>query len=284
MPDIKSFPFPVLSPGSVDYDDGIEYSADTARMRDGNVVQVSHKLVGDSLVSRLVREGAATFACVVSLPSTMYRRIFVADSQTPECSQTVDYSESGYGDDTDAVESPMFRPIILVTRDISQAAGQGAGLGALWADSAIEIPEGAIIAFDEWSRFGGEHGGLFLVDKVATMNNGQMQVFPDNAAGFRFRISVGGDLYDRLKFPAQGQEWHRRSVFTHALSVGFRILKEQYGEDWNGYQNLCIVAQTLEQEGIPHWGSDEFSPDLAATTLYPHIFDSMPEITDDDND
>lgn len=282
MREIKSFPFPVLSPYSADYNDGIQYSAETVRMREGAFVQVSHKLVGDSLVASLLREGAATFACVVSLPSTMYRRIFLAESREMECSQVVDYTASGYGDDTDVVESPMFRPIVVAKKDyVGQA--RNAGLGVLWSNNTVDIPNGAIIAFDNWARFGGEHGGLFIVQKDNALDDGQMQVSPDNTAGFRFRINVGGDLYDRLKSPVHGQMHHRKSVYTHALSAGFHILKDSYCDEWGKYINLRLITKTLEDEGIEHWTSDDFSPEKAATILYPHIFDDGTEISDDED-
>ena len=283
MPEIKSFPFPVLSPDSVDYDEGLEYSAKIARTPGANAVRVRHNLVGDSLVSHLLRDGTATFACIVSVPTTMYRRIFVADSRAPDCQQEVDYSESGHGDDTDAVESPMFRPVILAKEAITKKAEEGAGLGELWAGSTIEIPDGAIIAFDDWARFGGEGGGLLIVEKAGDLENGQMEVSADAAAGFRFRVRVGGVLYDKLQSP-EGHARHRVSVLTHALSAAFQILKDEYKNkrEWSEYINLRLVADKLERENAGHWSDSNFLPERAATVLYPHIFDDT--LVNDDDD
>ncbi len=283
MPEIKSFPFPVLSPDSADYAEGMEYSAKVARTPGAAAVSVRHRLVGDCLVARLLREGFAAFACIVSVPSTMYRRIFLADAREPECSQDVDYSESGHGDDTDAVESPMFRPVILAKKSFSQNAAKNAGLGPLWQDGGITIPEGAIIAYDDWARFGGESGGLLIIDKGENLENGQMRVSEDAAGGFRFRVRVGGDLFDRLQSPA-GQARHRVSILTHALSAAFQILKDKYPNpgDWREHINLRLVADKLARENAGNWGDEEFSPELAATILYPHIFDDASLGDDDD--
>lgn len=283
MPEVKSFPFPVLSPDSADYDDGVEYSAKITKMGDVPAVGVRHNLCGDSLITNLLQDGKAAFACIVSVPSTMYRRIFVADGGAPECCQNIDYSESGYGEDTDAVESPMFRPVILTKDKITKKATQCAGLGKLWQSSDIKIPRGAIIAFDDWARFGGSGGGLLIVERGAELANGQMRVSADITAGFRFRIRVGGELYDRLHSPA-GQARHRISVFTHALSAAFQILKDEYYEKsvWREHINLRLVTEQLNRAGAGHWGDADFSPEQAATILYPHIFDDTGEGDDDD--
>ena len=284
MPEIKSFPFPVLSPDSVDYDDGMEYSAKIVRTPGTNTVRVRHTLVGESLVSHLLREGTATFACIVSVPTTMYRRIFAADSRAQDCQQEVDYSESGHGDDTDAVESPMFRPVILAKEAITKKAEEGAGLGELWAGSTIEIPDGAIIAFDDWARFGGEGGGLLIIERSADLANGQIEVEADASAGFRFRVKAGGKLYDSLQSP-EGHAQHRVSVLTHALSVAFQILKDDFKNKtaWQDFINLRLVADKLEREGAGHWSYGGFSPERAATILYPHIFDDALAEDDDDS-
>lgn len=283
MSEIKAFPFPVLSPDSADYNDGVGYSARISKMGDAPVVQVHHHLVGDSLVANLLREKAAVFACIVSVPSTMYRCIAVANGHEPECSQNIDYSESGHGDDTDIVESPMFRPVVLATSSISKSAKQSAGLGALWSGSAIVIPDGAIIAFDNWRRLKGSGSGLLIVEKDDDLANGQMRVSPDAGGGFRFHVKVGGNLYDQLRFPPSGYEKHRTSVLTHALSTAFQILKSDFATEWKEHVNLRIVAETLKRENIPHWGDDDFLPEEAATILYPHLFNEATEENDGGN-
>ena len=283
-PEIKSFPFPVLSPHSIDYNDGTKYSAKIAGNPGANAVRVRHNLVGDSLVSHLLRDGMAAFACIVCTPSTMYRHIFVADSRAQDCLQEVDYSEAGHGGDGGAVESPMFRPVILMKEAIVKKAEKSAGLGELWTGNTVEFPNGAIIAFDYWARFGGEGGGLLIIERSADLADGQVEVSAAITAGFHFRVQVGGGLYDKLQSPERHAR-HRAGVFTCALKAAFQILKNEYRgkSNWREYINLRLVADKLEREGAGHWSDSKFSPELAAEILYPHIFEDVLECNDDDS-
>lgn len=137
MSEAKSFPFPVLSPDNIDYTEEIKYTASASKVSDENAVHVRHHLAGDSLISSALLSGKAAFACVVSLPSTMYRRIAVWDSNKLDGLQKIDYSNSGYGSEFSAAESPMFRPIILAKSRIVESAG--AGLSSLWLNKPIVL-------------------------------------------------------------------------------------------------------------------------------------------------
>lgn len=278
MSEVKSFPFPVLSPDNIDYTEDIKYTASTKKMSNGNAVCVRHHLVGDSLISRALCNGEAVFACVVSLPSTMYRCIAISDSNELEQRQEIDYSDSGYGSEISAAESPMFRPIILAKSRITESSG--AGLSSLWSNKPIEIPDGAIIAYNDWERFEGDEGGLLIVEKDNELPEGAMRVEGDTEGGFRFHVKVGGDtFFDKLK---EGISFHRRSILTHALSAAFQILNKSHKESWHEYINLRLVANKLSRENAGHWEDDDFSPELAATILYPHEFATDEGVDDND--
>ena len=281
MPEIKSFPFPVLSPDSMDYAAG-EYEAGIARTDNGGVVVVRHHLHGENLIARLLQEGKAAFACIVSLPTTMYRRVFVSDTAATTDRQQINYSEAGHGLREFAVESPMFRPIVLVKETIEKTVSDGDGLDSLWSDAAVSIPEGGIIAYGDWQRFRGAMGGLLVVNRDNALPKGEMRIRPDHDGGFRFQVFVDEHLFKNLDTPPDGHGGHRRSVLTHALSDGFRLLQKDFSDNWKDYTNLRLVADKLAQSGIAHWGDEEFSPAEAATRLYPHIFAETGEDGGDD--
>lgn len=279
MSEIKSFSFPVLSPDSIDYSDECAYGAEAARSSNSSSVSVSHRLDGGGLVSQLVKNGQAAFACIVSLPATMYRRVEVADSTDLAHVQTIDYSQSGYGQDTVSMDSPMFRPVVLTTEKVEQQSVARDRLAFHWAGAGIVIPKGSIIAYDEWQRFGGSEGGLFEVEEDPNLADGQMRVQEETNNGYRFRIFVGARLYESIKESVPGARHyeHRNSVLTHALSIAFNILKQDLNlaEDkaWKEHVNLRLIAEKLEQAGQRHWSDGEdFDPEVAATALYPHIF------------
>ena len=95
----------------------------------------------------------------------MYRRIdVVAGTESVVCEQRIDYTDSGYGEELSAAESPMFRPIIIAKKPIKKSAASG--LSDLWKDAEFEIPDGGIIAYGEWERFGGAAEGLMVIEKA----------------------------------------------------------------------------------------------------------------------
>lgn len=275
MPELKSSPFPVISPESMDYTDA-EYAVKVIRLRNENKVEVRHVLRGENLVAQMLRDGRAAFACIVSLPSTMYRKIFVAPADALEYSQTVDYSKSGHGAKGFSLESPMFRPVIVAQKETALSANRAHGLNALWSDADIRIPGGGIIAYSEWERFNGAMGGLLVVRFKEGLKDGAIMVEPDIGGGFRFIVNVGGkNLFRLLESPHSAEaQYQRSSVLTHALSSGFAILKEMYGnnEDWREYTNLRMLSQKLKDDSLRDWTEDGFSPDYAASCLNPHDF------------
>ncbi len=285
MSELKSLPFPVISPDSMDYTDA-KYEVKINRIRDENKSEVRHRLSDDNMVAHLLKEGKAAFACVVCLPSTMYRKIFVAPAvNVLEYPQTVDYSASGYGSKVFSLESPMYHPVIVTKEKVKRTADPGDGLNSLWAHGGILIPHGGIIAYGNWARFDGDMGGLLNINLDKDIPDGSFRVEPDTSGGYRFQIYVGGaDLFRRLRNPSAEDSEHRRSVLTHVLGGGFRLLKELFGgtDDWKEYTNLRLLSNKLESEGLAHWGDDDFPPEYAATVLYPHVLRYEIEDSEDD--
>ncbi|MBC6428526.1 MAG: hypothetical protein GDA55_04760 [Cellvibrionales bacterium] len=278
MLEVKSYPFPVMAPNSLDYPE-CKYGAEVSRMEDECQVSVRHHLQGDCLVADLLRRGEAEFACIVSLPATMYRRIESAPSTDLNHIQIIDYSDSGYGDEGTAVEPPMFRPLILLKNPLNHAVLSSDGLNHLWHGSTLDIPDGGIIAYSSWQRLSGHMGGLLKVQPDKSLLDGQIRVEEDAGAGYRFRIHAGGDLYRHLKEHKSGPlGYQRKSILTHALSVAFARLKERSRIEpgwWQEHVNLRIVAEKLKDAGLGCWNEDDFAPEMAATALYPHSFPDM---------
>ena len=271
MMDTKSFPFPVLSAASLDYPGEAEYVGDISRMDNSSVI-VSHKITDDNAVARFLKEGRAAFACIVSMPSTMYRRVFVCDdSKSLQADSKIDYKDSGAHD---SGEQPKFRPIVIKKGDCSIAAGDAGLDEQLWSGGDIRFPDGGIIAFDHWKEFKGDAGSLFQFKKDAAgaMEFGMIKVSDDTEGGFRFEVLVHPRFLDAMQEPGDGHKPHVRSVQTHALSRGLEILARDYTEDkWREFPNLMLLSQRLESEKLPHWEQDDFCPDEVATRLYPHL-------------
>ena len=279
MMDAKSFPFPVLSAVSLDYP-GAEYVGDISRMDNSSVI-VSHKITDGNAVARFLKEGGAVFACIVSLPATMYRRVFVCnDSKSLQADSKIDYKDSGAHDNG---EQPKFRPVVIKKGDCRIAAGDAGLDEQLWSGGDIHFPDGGIIAFDHWKEFKGDAGSLFkfTTDIAGEMEFGMIKVSDDAEGGFRFEVQVHPRFLDAMQEPGDGHKPHVRSVQTHALSRGLEILARDYKNNWREFPNLTLLSQRLESEQLSHWEQDDFSPDEVATRLYPHL---LPGDTEHDDD
>ena len=289
MPELKSFPFPVWSADSADYTAG-EYEPEIEpRLQGSNSVTIRHVFHGGGLIRELLKGEQAVFGCVVVLRSTMYRRVFIASpvvahEQRIECEQTIDYGDSGYGQVTAAVESPVFRPIILAQKGVKKAVNAAAdGVIPLWDGVEIQIRPGGIVAYGGWERFGGTCGGMFVVELDDELDDWQMHVSEHMVGGFRFVLNAGKGLYHSIQYPTVSTASQRRSVLTHAVSAALSLLKEKSKEDAGLYDehiNLRLFANWLKSEDLGDWRDKNFQPDRAATALYPHVFPRKDE--DDD--
>lgn len=285
MSEAKAFPHPVLSPSSLDYRSDIEYKAEVNRGRDSvDTVHVRHTLTGNSLIARAIKEGQATFACVVSLPSTMYRRLFYADSNDSkelEHSQPINFSESG----NEGNATPMFWPLILHEKGFAKSVEEHDGLSKFWKDQKINVAKGAIVAFDQWQRFGGDMGGILEIvsdEHDKQMEKGEIRVEASVVGEFRFLVHVNPGFYTEL-YDLPPTDPHRRNVLIHALGAGFGILQREYPNGEDEHVNLEIVAKRLQEVDAGHWGDTDFSPEYAATRLYPHILGSQFDEEDDED-
>ena len=281
MPELKSFPFPVWSSDSADYEKGRYEANIKPRLQGSNVVTIRHAFHEGGLIGEMLNNRQAVFGCIVSLPSTMYRRVFVEGpedvcEQTVVCEQPIPYDDSGYGQVTAAVESPMFRPIILAREDVTKKVNAATdGLIPLWEGAEITIHKGSVIAYGEWERFGGSRGGMLVVELDRELGDWQMSVADDTSAGFRFILYVGEELYHSIKSPASNDAGQRGSVLTHAVSAALSLLKEKYKDDteaYDDYLNLRLFAALLRENELGDWRDKDFRPERAASALYPHKF------------
>ena len=283
MADIKSFPFPIMSDESLDFlNSGGEYTTELSLYEDENKVVIGHELKGENIVSHLLKGSKAKFACIVVLPSTMYRRIHPSESSSTNCNQNIDLSESGCYQKMNQ-DLLMFRPVVLTKEKIEKKVDGNDGLlSEFWEGQSISIPKGSIIAYGPWKRIGGRLGSLLHVKYDPDLGEGEMRVEDALTNNFQFFVHVGGEkLYHNLR---SSSKKHSRSVLTHALSVGFEILKEKYKHEdsWQNHLNLRFVKEMLEDKELMHWSDDDFKSELAATKLFPHIFEDENELDCDD--
>lgn len=288
----SSYPFPVLGPGRLDYGDGSAYeTADWKKVTRDNgdvYVELQHLLVGENLVSQLVRAGEAVFGCMVVIKATMYRRtFFVESSHELSIKQSIPIEKGKR-----TIELPKFMPVVIYMGDRRTiSAGEVVGGDEYWQEQGFVIHRGAIIARDKGHEFIPGLGHLLNVKRKDDLRDGEISVNVCSDSGGYFTVYVAPDLYrGMMSAQARGSEYvaHRNSILTHALSVGFAELAEDYsgesGEsDLELPENFQAVKRLLEAKGMETWeDGEEFSPCEAACIIEPHLLDSI--VSDDEDD
>lgn len=274
--DARAFPFPVLSDSSICYVDGVSYQASINRRQDGDIL-VEHRLSGGGLVASLVNEKRAKFACVVTMPLTMFRKVYRLDGE----GEVVTMQRIPLNED-EISGTPKLRPVVVCAENIPPfLAADSHGLDPFYAGGHIQFPDGAIIADGGWQDFRG-HGDILRIRKDNSLEPGTFNVTTAEVDGFYFVVSAAPDLFQFLQNP-NGQGEYCMSIMTHAFSSGLSKLRsaQELRENWQNYQSLQVLYRDLEERGLKTWDDEEFSPELVATTIHPHTRFSE-EYPDDD--
>ena len=265
---VRSMPYPVLEPGSLSYENG-EYTVSDLEMgADGASVSLKHEIAGAPLLESLLRGQKARYACLVSSPSTGYRRLKLSD----EAAQTVSWQPQDVG------EPPMLRPLIVAVEEVERCLKPEDGVAEEWL-RRVEIPIGARLALHEYLRVDASICQLIELIPGDTMKSGSFTVGACTDGGFSFQVKAAKNLFAFLQNP-QGRPEHRMSVLTHMVSRCFELLQKDYvpadnspdneDSDWQSFPNLRALYAFLQDKNLPGWDEDGFDPAEAATKLYPH--------------
>ena len=290
MSDIIGCGFPVLSNSSLDYmvEDKEEsknfefiFKAKDELDGEGMEYDFEYKLVGNNLVSDLIKSDRAYFSCMVSLPSTLYRETFTcAPADYVEIDKTISFRHkiliSGSFSQN---ESPRFLPLVIYTKNEFKKEKSENNpkwkLHPLWHDKEFFFQEGDIIARGEWQQFQTKAIKIITFRKDSNLppnggTIGEARVVEHDGGSFIAYLSE--DLFEALKRPSlQGN-----SITTHVLAKCLRELKKKYdGVQIDDLANLkSLVAQL--QAKVDEFGEDldfrgeDFDEDKAACALLPH--------------
>lgn len=263
----RAFPFPVLSEASICYIDRVSYKAKVSRNAEGGNILVEHRLSGNNLVASLINEKRAKFACVVSVPATMHRETHSVDREGELLAV-----QSIPCDEGELSTTPRLRPIVVCTESIGPKLVEDSdGLDPFYNGEHVSFPDGAIIADADWQDFRG-HGSILRVRNDEKREFGTFEVTISETEGFYFIVYAAPALYDFLQHPGERGD-KCLDILTHAFTSGLAKLhahKALREGEWKNYQALQILHQDLTARGLKTWEDDDFSPELAATTIYPH--------------
>lgn len=262
---VRSFPYPALDEGSLSFPDG-SYEVEIQAVAGRHAAHVQHDIQSAPLIRRLVEEGKAACACVVSVPVTGYRRLFLEKS----FGQTIKWDEFSVG------EPPVFQPRVICLEDIEHSLSENDGVHRLWVGQKVIFPKGAKIAFSAPRRLMSSMTSLLSFKKIFDKNAKQISVDPCSEEGFYFKVSVQADLFDFLQQPGEGNHLLRRSIMVHAISACFALLARQYSnredeeDGWQAYPNLLALSTEMEGKGLTLWDEEDFHPEEAATVMCPY--------------
>ena len=262
---VRGHAIPVLESGNTSFPNG-RYVVGFKPGADASSFTVRHRIEGAPLLNEVIAEGLVQFVCTVASPISSYRVSHASDSST----QVIEWKSDDLG------EPPMFTPMVVVTVPFERTLDQERdGVHELWHGRTVGFENGMRLALSDVVLMRSSVLNMLLFEREPALSDGQFRVEAEEREGFRFRVRLAPDLHSFLKYdsedPRHGQ------IVTHIVSACFGVLKTDFASDedeeggWRSYRGLLAIAEMLNEYDLPHWSDDEFSPELAATTLYPHI-------------
>ena len=260
----------------MDYDGECGYTTHDWDVNSG-VVQLRHRIDGDSLVARLIQTRKANFGIAVVMKATMYRKTFIADSNGElSVAQTIQIEKGSR-----SLESPKFLPMVIYRGERKSFVGdKSMGLDELWYERKFDLVKGAIIARDQEREFQPGLSSLLRAKPDPTVPEGAIQVEVVEADGGYFIVKVHPNLFRAMRHaPTIGHDKarHRDSILAHALSAGFSILADKDRSDNDGLktlENFQTIKRQLEADEIATWNDEDFDACRAAWAYLPHRLDS----------
>ena len=268
-------PYPIMSPGGLDYADGHSY--ETIQLNDTTIpkdsIGVLHRVRGDNLVSQMLIEQRARFACTVVSPTSAYRSVQISGAEPKRTSQGIELTQQ-LQIVTDRFAYPvMFQPAVIAILAIDPVpADSSHGLDHLWISQAIEFPVAATLAVEPFWNAKTVLQSILRLKRVSdgSLKPGSFQVKETVEEGFYFLVEAEERLFNGLRNPASFD--HRNSIYAMALSQGLQILNQRFREQetWTDYQNLKLLYQMLKAKNVPTWDEDDFKANQVAAAFHPH--------------
>ena len=261
---IRMFAYPLLEAGNLSFPEG-DYAPQLQATADG-YVDLEHKISGAPLIESMLTRKLAVCACVFAVPITGYRRLLVADT----LKQKIEWEHGWVG------EPPYFHPLILCSEKVTHILKKSDGVHETWVGQKAIFEKGAKIALGPHFRLKSSLQSLLSIEMDERLGKGQMKVEACTEGGFFFRVGVADDLHAFLMRNQSGTSEHYaqcRSIYTHAVSSCFEVLKREYGDgdDWQAFPNLQALAGEMDKKGVDSWAEDDFCAEEAATKMYPHV-------------
>lgn len=273
---VRGHAFPTLESGNTSFPEG-RYVVGFEAGGDESSFTVRHRIEGAQLISDVINDGLAQFVCTVASPNSSYRVSHVSESSA----HVISWKSADLG------EPPMFTPMIVVAKPFTRTLDRGRdGVHELWDGRTVAFEQGMRLALSDVVLMRSSVLNMLLFERDPTLSDGEFRVEAEDREGFRFRAYLAPDLHSFLRHVSENLR--RSHIVTHIVSACFGVLKADYAEDeeedggWRSYRGLQALAELLKEHDLPHWADDDFSPELAATRLYPHRINGASGSDDED--
>ncbi len=271
---IRSHDHPILEFGNLSFPKG-RYLLDFRRGEHRFSYVIEHRIEGAALIERLIEAGQARYACIVSSPTSAYRRTHVSGDARHEISWN--------GDDLGG--SPLFTPMILCVEPCTIAVDSDRDdVHRIWDERSIDLRKGSRLALGSVIRLQSSIRQLLSLREDERMDEGRF-VVDVKEEPFRFHVRLSTELH---RFLQLRENPIRNHIMTHIVTACFARLQKDYAADdgdagWRSFDNLKALADYLEHKGHEHWSDSDFRPERVATALYPHMLtDSGLDVGGDD--
>ena len=257
---IRSHDYPILESGNLSFPEG-RYLLDIQPGEHRSSWEITHRIEGAPLISRLLEEHRAWYACIVSSPISSYRETHTSRSSQHEVRWNVD----------DLGEAPLFTPAILCSEDsVMILSADRDGVHPIWDNQEVILQKGSRLALGSVIQIESSILHLLSFHEDTRLGEGQFGVDCENEP-FRFRVNLHPALHRFLRYP--GSNLHH-NLMTHIVTACLARLQRDYTDDdgdvgWRSKRNLVAFSEYLEQKGLGRWDDDDFSPEKVATALYP---------------
>ena len=260
---VRGHAFPALESGNTSFPNG-RYVVQFEQRTGGSSFTVRHRIEGAPFIDRVIADGLARFVCTVASPVSSYR--VSHDSQ--DSTQVIQWKSEELG------EPPMFTPMVVVAERFERTLDRVRdGVHDLWHGRTVAFQRGMRIALSDVVLMHASMSSLLRFVSDETLGEGRFRVEAAAEEGFHFKVHLAPGLHGFLKGGSSDPQYSH--IVTHIVGASLGVLQRDYAEDeeeegWQSFQGLKALADLLESRGLPHWSEHTFSPEFAATTLYPH--------------
>ena len=258
---IRSEFHPVLVPGNKAYPKG-RYILDFNQGSAQDSLNLYHQIKEAPLITNLINDGNAKFACIVSSPMSSYRKIHLSS----DVRQTIEWDVNKLG------EPPMFTPMVICTKPIEITLDANEhGVHKIWHGVTVSLQKGDRLVIGQVIRLEASITHLLLMQEDKDLNQGEFRV-ENKTEPFKFVVKLHPELHQFIKL-------NKTSVFcnniiVHIVTACFSLLQRDFRDvdnenGWKSHSNLKALASHLEGKKLPLWIDDNFNPEEVATKLYP---------------